>query len=108
MSRAPRVIVAGGIQSADAARRQVRSASQWGALAGVSVTASSVLVMALTLFQALFLTVGWGPRLSLLCEGLIWSAFIAAAGSLLVVVSQALRCLSDIAYGFGAPGNGSG
>ena len=108
MSRAPQVIVASGMQSGDAARRQVRSASQWGALAGVWISATSVLIMALTAFQALFLTVGWGPRLALLGEGLIWSALVAAAGAFLVVVSQALRCLSDITYGFGAPGNGSG
>ena len=96
------------MESVETTRRQIRSASQWGVLGGLSISATSVLIMLLTAFQAIFLTVGWGPRLALLCEGLIWSAFVATAGTFLVVIAQALRCFSDLIYGPGMPGNGAG
>lgn len=77
---------------------QVKGASEWGLAGGLAVSGASLLIFFLTLVQAIFLTPGWSSRLALVVEGLIWSSLIGAAGALLIVLSQALRCLFDLTY----------
>jgi hypothetical protein len=89
--------------SAAGTLKQIRSASQWGILGGLALSASSVLLMLLSLIQAILFVDGWGPRLALVVEGLLWSSLIGAAGALVLILSQALRCLYDLTYRGGPP-----
>jgi hypothetical protein len=82
---------------------QIRSSIQYGILGGLAISAASMLIMVLYLVQALFLIEGWSPRLALLGEGLLWSSLVGAAGVLVLVASQALRCLFDQTYRSGPP-----
>jgi hypothetical protein len=100
----------GGVRagSGTRGRPQVWSACDLGAISGISVGLSALLIFFFTFVRALFMTESWNAALALFVDGLIWSALVGSVGALLIVVSNAMRCLYDLTYTKVSPLDGGG